>query len=63
MDEMNITSAKYVTDPIEPSNGNAGVIAIIDGQTVHIPMDVDNRHYAAVLLWASKDGNTIQDAD
>ena len=58
---MNIESAKYQTDEIK--KGNAGIIAVIDGVTMGVPIDPANRHYAAILEWAKEDGNTIQEAD
>ena len=58
MDEMNITSAQYCLDT---DGNNSGVIAIIDGKTMSVPLDTANRHYQAILDWVA-DGNTIQDA-
>lgn len=58
MDGMTITSAQYKTDP--DGNNNA-VKAVIDGNTLHVPLDTANRHYQAILDWVA-DGNTIQDA-
>ena len=58
MNEMTVTSAQYKTDP--DGNNNA-VKAVIDGETLHVPMDTANRHYQAILDWVA-DGNTIQDA-
>ena len=58
---MNIESAKYQTDEIK--EGNAGIIAVIDGVTMGVPIDPANRHYQAILEWAKEDGNTIQEAD
>ena len=58
MDEgMTITEAQYVAlDGV-----NIGIRAIIDGQTMGVPLDEDNIHYAAILEWVAA-GNTIQDA-
>ena len=58
---MNIKSAKYETDEIK--KGNTGIIAIIDDVTMGVPLDPANRHYAAIIEWAEKDGNTIEAAD
>ena len=58
---MNIESAKYQTDEIK--KGNTGIIVVIDGVTMGVPMDPANRHYAAILEWAEEDSNTIQEAD
>jgi|TARA_R100000479_G_scaffold157853_1_gene94669 hypothetical protein len=59
---MKITSAQYGTSELEPERGNTRVIATIDGVEMQVPLDPDNRHYAAILEWVAK-GNTIQDAD
>jgi len=58
MDNMNITEAQYVALDGE----NIGIRAVIDGQTMGVPLDPANRHYAAILEWVA-DGNTIADAD
>ena len=59
MNDMTITSAKYVTDL---EGVNSTVKAAIDGTEMYVPLDTANRHYAAILEWVA-DGNTIQDAD
>ena len=58
---MNITSAQYETDEIK--EGNTGIIAVIDGVTMGVPIDTANRHYKAILEWAEEDGNAIQEAE
>lgn len=58
---MNITSAKYVKDLV--TEEILYVDATIEGQTMTVPIDLDNRHYAAILEWAEEDGNTIEEAD
>ena len=56
---MNITSAQYILG----RDGNNNVIkATIDGETVFVSLDTDNRHYQAIQEWVAE-GNTIQDAD
>jgi hypothetical protein len=64
---MNITSAQYVNeydlDDTTVLNSNIYLKAVIDGETLDVPLDQANRHYAAILEWAKEDGNTIQDAD
>ena len=52
---MDITAAKYCKDM---DNNNVSVTATIDGEELSVPMDTDNRHYAAILEWVA-DGNTI----
>jgi hypothetical protein len=58
---MNISTAQYVVN--EFTNKNISIRATIDGQTMSVPLDPANRHYAAILEWAKEDGNTIQEAD
>ena len=58
MDNYNITSAQYVEDE---NGNNVQVDAVMDGETLLVPMDTANRHYQAILDWVA-DGNTIQDA-
>jgi len=57
---MNVTSAQY---RLGRDNSNSEINAEIDGQQMYVPLDPDNRHYAAILEWAEEDGNTIQEAD
>ena len=60
MNEMTVTSAQYVANPMD-SSVNDHISAVIDGETLAVPMDTANRHYQAILDWVA-DGNTIQDA-
>ena len=55
---MNITSAQYFSFGGE----NVSIKATIDGQTMSVPLDPNNRHYQAILEWVAK-GNTIAEAD
>ena len=57
---MNITSAQYVSSR---DGENSSVIATIDYVSLEVPLDPDNRHYAAIVAWAEEDGNEIQAAD
>jgi hypothetical protein len=59
MEQMNITSAKY----LELEGNKSSIEATIDGVVMSVPLDPANRHYAALLEWAAKDGNTIEEAD
>ena len=61
MNEFTITSAQYVVRS-DDSSVNDHIDAVIDGVTMNVPLDPDNRHYAAILEWVAE-GNTIQDAD
>ena len=58
---MNITSAQYIVDL--DGTTNISVQATIDGRSVVVPLDPNNRHYAAILKWAEEDGNEIQAAE
>lgn len=68
---MNIQSAQYVknqeTQVINNENtyvnvgDNVAVDVVIDGETLRVPLDTNNRHYAAILEWVA-DGNTITPA-
>ena len=58
---MNITSAQYQRN--KDDDQNIAVSAVVDGITISIPLDPNNRHYAAILAWAKEDGNEIQAAE
>ena len=53
--EYNITTAKYITSV--PGH-NSHVLATINGTEMAVPLNSENRHYAAILKWVA-DGNTI----
>ena len=56
---MNIESAKYVQD----MDGNNNIIeVVIDGITMCVPINPDNRHYQAIQEWVAE-GNTIEAAE
>ena len=56
---MTISSAQYIaSDEI-----NTAVKAIIDGQTVSVPLDPVNRHYAEILKQVAAGTITIAAAD
>jgi len=59
VDEMNITSAKYVAyDGV-----NDHIDIVIDGDTYSVPLDPANRHYADIQRQVAAGELTIQDAD
>tara|TARA_R100000005_G_C4858535_1_gene121160 strand:+ start:22 stop:198 length:177 start_codon:yes stop_codon:yes gene_type:complete len=58
MDNMSITSAQYNSE----GDRNVSIEATINGQKLSVPLDPENRHYAAILEWVAE-GNTIQEAD
>jgi len=57
---MLITSAQYKND-LEGTQDS--IIAVINGKTVHVPLDPANRHYIAILEWKKEAGNEIQAAE
>jgi hypothetical protein len=59
MNEMNITSAQYVSF----SGKNISVRIIINNQTLDVPLDSANRHYAEIMRQVEAGELTIADAD
>ena len=57
---MNIASAQYVSDM---DGNNSGIQATIDGQTMSVPLDPANRHYAEILRQVDAGTITIAAAD
>ena len=51
---MNIISAKYNLDQVEE---NSSITAIIDGEEMSVPLDLANRHYAAIIEATAYDGS------
>ena len=68
---MVITNAKYFQGIIiNKDNGsvsadgvNQGVVASIDGVTMHVPIDPANTHYAEIQRQVAAGELTIADAD
>ena len=63
---MNIESAKYLSQVVDYEKNtkeNSMIEAVISGETMFVPLDPANRHYAAILKWAKKDSNEIAEAD
>ena len=58
---MIITSAQYMADIT--FNEVTCIKATVNDEVLYVPIDPDNRHYAAILEWAKEDGNEIQAAD
>ena len=61
MNEMNITSAQYVTSLM--TNQNASITAVIDGEELSVPLAPGNRHYDEIQRQVAAGTLTIQDAD
>ena len=66
---MNITQVKhcsitrYEGTDAEVTITGVVVIATIDGKTVYVPTDPDNRHYAEILKQVEAGTLTIEEAD
>lgn len=60
MEELNITSAKYVRGL---SGELVSVMIVVDGETMGVPMDPANRHYAEIERQVAAGDLTIADAD
>ena len=60
MEQMNITSAQYIVDPVAD---NTIINVVIDGVTMSVPLDPANRHYAEILRQVEAGELTIQPAD
>lgn len=61
MEQMNITSAQYVTNIMNGQNDS--INAVIDGQMIFVPLDPANRHYAEILRQVEAGTLVIQEAD
>ena len=61
MEEMNITSAKYIFDETVQQNG--AIEATIDGITMSVPLDPANRHYAEIMRQVEAGELVIQEAE
>ena len=62
MNEMNITSAQWVTDGVTDET-EVSIMATIDGQLWNVPKDVNNKHYAEIMRQVEAGTLTIADAD
>jgi len=57
MNEMSIASAKY-TDSEKHT-----IVAVIQDETMYVPLDPANRHYAEIMRQVAAGDLSIQDAD
>ena len=62
MDEMNISTAKWLSDRVT-ENKQAAIRATIDGQQWDVPLAPGNRHYDEIMRQVKAGTLTIQDAD
>ena len=58
---MNITSAKYIADPV--SSENISIKATIDGVEMFVPLDNNNIHFVEITKLVSASELTIEAAD
>jgi hypothetical protein len=61
MNNMTITSAQYISDPV--SGSNSSIRATIDGQEMFVPLDPSNRHYAEIMRQVEAGTLTIQEGN
>ena len=61
MDEMNITSAKYIKDLITEKINT--IEMVIDEQTYFVPMKEGNRHYDEIMRKVNAGTLTIEESD
>ena len=59
---MNITSAKYMVDPID-TDTTVGIRVVIDDKTYDVPIAQGNRHYAEIMRQVEAGILTIAPAD
>jgi hypothetical protein len=59
MENMNIESAQYV----QYMGANSSITAVIDGITMSVPLDPQNRHYAEILRQVEAGTLVIQEAE
>lgn len=62
MDTMNITSAQYVSTSYD-SSINDHITAVINGETLNVPIYVGNKEYDEILRQVEAGTLTIQEAD
>ena len=58
---MNITNAQYIKDIID--NKIKNINCTIDGKSLIVPIDTDNRHYFEIKKQLDAGTLTIKDAD
>jgi hypothetical protein len=58
-ENMTISFAKY----LQNNDVNTAVVATINGETMTVPLDPANRHYAEILRQVAAGDLTIADAD
>ena len=62
MEDMDITSAQYVNDMVNPSRTDH-IKAVIEGKERQVPLSMGNRHYSEIMRQVEAGTLVIQDAD
>ena len=57
--EMNISSAQY----FQTYGQNVSITIVVDGETMSVPLDPANRHYAEIMRQVEAGTLTIEDAE
>ena len=60
MNEINFTSAQNSKNE---NNDIVGIKVVVDGETLGVPIDPANRHYAEIMRQVDAGDLTIADAD
>ena len=60
---MNITSAQWVKNTVDPKEDPLSIEITVDGETMYVPKDPNSRHYEEVLKQVDAGTLTIADAD
>jgi hypothetical protein len=61
MDNMDITTAQYMSDSL--SGTNSSIRAAIDGTEMFVPLDPSNRHYSEIMRQVEAGTLVIQEAE
>jgi len=59
---MEFKNAKYLKNTLD-ENGLKTIEAVVNKETLHIPLDPENRHYAEILKQVKEGTLTIKDAE
>lgn len=62
MNEINITSAQYVSTSYD-SSINDHITAVVNGEALSVPIFVGNKEYDEIMRQVNAGTLTIQDAD
>ena len=60
--ELNITSAQYLPNVLGDGNGDT-IEIVVNGQSMFVPLDPNNVHYAEILRQVKEGTLTIKDAE